>query len=653
MKSCVSSKLTGRRHHRFILAHRKLLWVAIASLATAPIGSQALEFDTGNPDLKIRWDNTVKYNLTVRAQDQDKSVLRDGVPLAQLADDADLGWKQGDLVNNRFDLLSEVDVIWKENYGFRISGAGWYDHAYSGDSKHPGFNKYLQRDGNYTDTWGSIKVAPGEWDDRAKELSYRDAELLDAFVFANFTIGDDIGASVRAGRHTIYWGNSLLLTGAIHGIAGSMTTLDAAKGFAVPGSEAKELFMPTNRISGSLQLSSNLTLVGYYSFEFQKYRLPPLGTYQSRAEGLDADNDQFVTLTPGQLDPATLELISPRQGFSKFSDEDPGSGEWGAGVQWYLDESGWDLGFYYLNYNDKLPQGLNGAMNLGQFASYRADAGGALFQQLVAAWPEYNNGVPADPATTFTGGGYPAIGIGTYNWVYKEDVNLFGFSAANELWGISWGSDLVYRTDAPVNTWLAGQLQHVGDIPPDLPPFIGDLIAGTLESNGFQYDDWNVYAQSPSNYPGAVGDTVHLVLNAVGLLSPSPLWDGGNYAVETTASTLMKVTDNKELLNPSVEKHELTGTIAFNFTPVWYQVMPGLDLKFPINFAYTYTGDAPPIGFGGTKKYGSGAAGFIFEYQQKWRADLKYNYNFGPREPAIAGNVKDRGNVSLTIKRTF
>ena len=632
---------------------RKLLPLAIAALATASLGSQAFEFDTGNPDLSLRWDNTVKYNLTVRAQDQDKSVLRDGVPLAQLADDADLAWKSGDIVNNRVDLLSEMDLVWKDKYGLRVSGAGWYDQAYSGDSKHPGYNKYLLDNGNYADTWGSITVPPGQFDDDAKFLSYRGAELLDAFVFANFSFDNGVGASVRAGRHTIYWGNSLLLFGAIHGIAGSMTTLDAAKAYAVPGSEAKELFMPTNKISATLQLDPNLSLVGYYSFEFQKYRVPGLGTYQNRAEGLSSDNDQFVTLIPGQIDPETLDLISPRAGYSKFSDSDPGSGEWGAGVNYYLEESGWDLGLYYLNYNDKIPQGLNGAMNLGQFASYRADAGGAVFQQLVNAWPDYNNGVPADPAETFTGGGYPAIGYGSYNWVYKEDVQLIGFSAANEYWGISWGSDFVYRMDAPVNTWLAGQLQHVGDIPPNLPPAIGDLLDATLSANGFRYDNWDVRAYNPGNYPGAVGDTAHIVLNGVGLLSPSDFWDGGTYAVETTASTLMKVTDNEELLNPSVQKHEITGTIAANFVPVWYQVMPGLDLKFPINIGYTYTGDAPPIAFGGTKKYGSGAVGFIFEYQQEWRADLKYNFNFGPREPGIAGNVKDRGNVSLTVKRTF
>lgn len=634
------------------ISGRKLIALALASLASVSLDSQAFEFDTGNPDLKMRWDNTVKYNLTMRAQKQDKDVIADGGFFANIADDADLGWKQGDLVNNRLSVLSEMDLVWKGLFGVRVSGSGWYDQAYSGDSKHPGYNKYLLDNGNYADTWGSTAVAPGKFGDDAKELSYRGAELLDAFVFASFDIGEEMGATVRAGRHTIYWGNSLFLTGAVHGIAGSMTSLDAAKGFAVPGSEAKELFMPTNRISGTLQMSQNLSLVGYYSFEFEPVRQPALATYQSRGEGFTHDNDQFVTLIPGEIDSTTLDLISPRAGFSKFSDSEPGSGEWGAGVNYYLEESGWDLGLYYLNYNDKFPQGLNGAMNLGQFVNMRADAGGAAFQALAEAWPSYNNGVPADQPAGFANGGYPAIGFGAYNWVYKEDVKLLGFSAANEYWGISWGSDFVYRMDTPINTYLTGQLQHVGDIPPNMPPEVSELVENNLTASGFTYDNWDVYAQSPSNYPGAVGDTAHIVLNAVSLLGPSDFWDGGNYAVETTASTLLDVTDNEELLSPNLKKHKLTGTIAFNFAPVWYQVAPGLDLKFPINFAYTYSGNASPIAFGGTKKYGNGSVGFIFEYQQTWRADLKYNYRFGPRS-GIGGNVKDRANVSLTIKRTF
>ncbi len=635
---------------------------AVASIAVASGGAQAFEFKT-NPDLNVRWDNTLKYTLGVRVQDIDDRVVAPNIPLGRLADDADLGWERGDITTNRVDVLSEFDFVWKDKYGFRVSGAAWYDHSYRDGTNHPGYNEYMNPitpanlppgtyDGFYSDTWGSIANPPGELSDDAKFRSYRGAELLDAFVFANFDIGDEMAFSVRAGRHTIYWGNSLFLAGAVHGIAGAMTTLDADKGFSVPGTSAKELFRPTNKLSGTFQFSQNLSVVGYYSFEFESAILPQHATYQSRAEGLTPDNDQFATLQAGIVDPETLALVVPRAGFSKTDDEEPDGGEWGIGVNYYFENTGWDVGLYFINYNDKLPQGLNGAMNLDKFVSLRADAGGPAFQQLQAAWPEYNNGVAARPADRFTGGGYPALGYGNFNWVFKEDNKLLGLSLANELWGISFGADFVYRKDVAVNTWLAGQLQHVTDIAPDIPEAINGLVAAQLESNGFAYDNWDYFGKDPGNYPGAVGDTWHIVLNGVGLLSPTPLWDGGAYSFEITTSSLIDVTDNEELLNPKVKEGAIASTLAIGFSPTWYQVLPALDLTLRVNASIGMSGEAPVIAFGGTKGYGAAAVGFDFNYRTVWRSSLRYNWNYGPRD-AIAGNTTDRGNLNLSVSRTF
>jgi hypothetical protein len=56
-------------------------------------------------------------------------------------------------------------------------------------------------------SWGQLSVRPGEYSDKAKDLHYRGGELLDAFVFGNFELGD-VAANVRVGRHTLYWGQS-------------------------------------------------------------------------------------------------------------------------------------------------------------------------------------------------------------------------------------------------------------------------------------------------------------------------------------------------------------------------------------------------------------------------------------------------------------
>jgi hypothetical protein len=42
--------------------------------------------------------------------------------------------------------------------------------------------------------------------------------LLDAFAFGQFSVGD-VPTYLKVGRHTIYWGESLLLGGATHGIS--------------------------------------------------------------------------------------------------------------------------------------------------------------------------------------------------------------------------------------------------------------------------------------------------------------------------------------------------------------------------------------------------------------------------------------------------
>jgi hypothetical protein len=140
----------------------------------------------------------------------------------------------------------------------------------------------------------------GEYNHEAEDLHYAGGELLDAFAFANVDIGETTSLGIRAGRHTIYWGQGLLTNGAIHGIGGAMAPIDFTKALSVPGSEAKELFMPTGKISSVLQLGANLTLNAYYSYEFQAYRMPEDGTYWSPVEGL-TENSEFLTLLPGGL----------------------------------------------------------------------------------------------------------------------------------------------------------------------------------------------------------------------------------------------------------------------------------------------------------------------------------------------------------------
>ena len=101
------------------------VWFSVTGCALTVGAVQAAEFDTGNPDWTARWDNTVRYNLGIRAEGRDSALANNAS-----YDESDAKFDRGDVVTNRVDVMSEMEVAYKQYNGFRISGAGWYDQAY-------------------------------------------------------------------------------------------------------------------------------------------------------------------------------------------------------------------------------------------------------------------------------------------------------------------------------------------------------------------------------------------------------------------------------------------------------------------------------------------------------------------------------------------
>jgi len=555
--------------------------VAIAGIALSA-NSQAFQFETSNPDLEVRWDNSLRYNAMFRVEKADKDIAS-----APLFDDSTLSFDRG-LVSNRIDLVSELDVIWNGQNGFRISGAAWYDSVYHNDSDHPATSF----------TWGSPSVRVGKFNDEAKDLHGSDVELLDALVFGTVQLGNT-SLSARAGRHTLFWGQSLLTSGALHGVAGSMAPIDAAKAFSVPGAEVQELFMPTTKLSASWQITPSMTLSSYYSFEFREHRLPAVGSYASTAEILPR-KAEFAAIIPRP----DLGLAA---GLKRDGSEDEDQGEFGLGLEFYAAAIDTDFGLYYLNYHDKLPSGLVAEINGLQ-------AGGLAPAELLG---------PVNAA------------VGRMKMTYKDDIDLFGLSASKELWGISFGTDLVYRQDQP----LAQNLEAT----------LGGRVVLVPPGTETEFDSFDA-----SNYGGPTGDTLHFVVNAFGFLNNNALWHGGNYIVEFTAARLQDLNDDNkafvaEHLVDSSGKADgsIATTVAVNFTPEWYQVFPSVDLKMPLSVNYGLGSDAPII-LGGTKDVGNFAIGLAFIYQQELQVDIKYSQALGSDAPS-----RDRDFVSVTAKYTF
>jgi hypothetical protein len=320
--------------------------------------AEAIPLDTGNPDLEIRWDNNVRYNLGVRAQSQDRNILNNSS-----YDDSDSKFKRGDIVTNRFDLLSEFDLIYKKSSGLRFSGAAWYDDAYHSSKvitnpvfTFPGFGdtSTAYPGNNYTDYTKRWNRGPS-------------GEILDAFVFSKFDLGG-VPVNVKLGQHTIYWGESLFSF--VHGVSYGQGPIDIRKALVNPGVEAKEVFKPLPQISATAQLTDELQLAGQYFFGWKPNPFPDGGTYFGVIDPLTLGGGTYL-INPAAAAATSAQLgglaVAPVPFIPSYKDPKK-SGDWGLAARWtpaWLDGT---LGAYYREYTDKLPQLVLGGFQPGPAA---------------------------------------------------------------------------------------------------------------------------------------------------------------------------------------------------------------------------------------------------------------------------------------------
>ena len=623
---------------------KKLL--ALSVLTAISSQANAFQFDTGD-DWQIRWDNTVKFNVMARVEKADKQVY-ERANGAWLADNNTLSQNRSGLglVSTRFDILSEMDVIWKDRFGFRVSGAGWYDPQYEESE-----NDFPSERNVY---WTSPSADVGDYNHEAEDLHYLGGELLDAFVFANFDIGDTAWG-VRVGRHTIYWGNSLLATGAIASIGASMAPIDFSKALSVPGSEAKELFMPSNKISAVAQITDNLTLNAYYSLEWQRHRLPEQGTYFSPAPL--SDNVEFLPFPPGIFPGPSAPFVPGYEGYNDEYEDD----EFGINIQYYIEDWALETSFIYLNYTDKNLHSVLAGADTGQFLGFAAAAGNPDATALLGAWNAFCEPLGFDCPTPLGApyGSSNALEIGSARWLFKEDLDMWAVSFAKEIAGISFGLDLVYRPDTPVVIGIGeglGRLYNTPDWPDALAGLglpTGDDLAKALLGPAASAIPGDYFSYDSDNYLGPVGDVYTVIFNGVGLLQDNGVWEGGSYIFEFTAQMLDECTDDCFLIDERIEENAVFTTAAFVFRPTWYQVWPGTDLTGIATLSYPLTKEKSPFTFADDQESGSASLGAELLVDQKWTISARYNARFGPVNAGLGGLLKDRDNVSFTIKRTF
>jgi hypothetical protein len=387
--------------------------------------------------------------------------------------------------------------------------------------------------------------------------------------------------------------------------------LDLQKGFSTPGSEAKELFRPLGNLSMSAQLTKDFTVAAQYFWEWESARYPEGGTYLGPVDFLFNGPDRQIVPMPG-LPTAAGPALAFINLAREGAAEPKQDGDWGLAARWSPDWLDGTLGFYYRNYSDKLPQ--------------------VLITSLSPTPPLYFN--PSTPL-----GRVVAIN-GQYRLVYADNIDLLGVSLSKNIAGVSVGAEVSYRHNTPLNSQILG-------VAPGLP--------------------------AEGETKGPRGNTYHWLINGLGVVPKTGLFDTATWAAELTGAYWSDVTSGANLFNalgyaPCAGRTKMDGCttktywgLALAFTPTWFQAFPGVDLSAPLTYSRGISGNAPTV-FGGNERNGTYTVGLGVDVFQKYRFDLKYIDFFGQyKDNGVAVTtqngfttlLKDRGFYSLTFKTTF
>jgi hypothetical protein len=362
-----------------------------AALVLCSQAAHAFSVDTGNPDFNLRWDNTVKYSAAWRTQNPSSKLSEGQVALNQ--DDGDRAFKKG-LISNRTDILSELDMSFKD-VGARLSGAAWYDTEYQQDN-----------DNDDPARANARSVAYDEFTDDTRHLHGGKGELLDAFVYWNGELAEH-ATSVRAGRHGLIWGESLFF--GANGIAGGMAPVDVVKAQSVPNTQFKEITRPVNQLSGTFQLTDDVSLGAFYQLEWEETRLPGAGSYFSTSDTIGEGNERLIVGAPF---PAFLggNPASPAAFFHGNDKEAKSSGQGGLQLKYSAETV--EYGLYAIQYHDKTPK---------------------LYLKPSTGAPNFSTGQ-----------------IGEYYWVYPEDIRAFGASFSTTVDEYSFAGEASMRWNMPL-----------------------------------------------------------------------------------------------------------------------------------------------------------------------------------------------------------
>ncbi|MFL1550665.1 adhesin [Pseudomonas sp. IB20] len=377
--------------------------------------AQAVSFNIG--EIEGQFDSSLSVGASWGMRDADKKLV--GVPnggtgQASTGDDGRLNFKKGETFSKIFKGIHDLELKYGDS-GVFVRGKYWYDFELQDEDR-----EFKQISNNHRD-------------EGARSSGY---ELLDAFVYHNYSIGD-LPGNVRVGKQVVSWGESTFIGNSIN----SINPIDVSA-FRRPGAEIKEGLIPVNMLFASQSLTNQLSVEGFYQLNWENTVVDNCGTFFGNDVVAHGCNSNYTVGSPA-IAPLQPVAAAFGQGFQVTREgvvvqrakdrEARDGGQFGAALRWLGDDT--EYGLYFMNYHSRTPT----------VGTLTANTNLATIGRIAAAANAIAPGSGAGLAQS------TMLGRGQYYLDYPEDIRLYGASFSTTLpTGTAWTGEISYRPNAPV-----------------------------------------------------------------------------------------------------------------------------------------------------------------------------------------------------------
>ena len=492
---------------------------------------------------------------------------RDGLAGNHAAGDGNLNYDKGDRFTTPFKLITDVEYK-KDNWGALVRVKAWYDQALNDEKV-----RYGSQSNEYNGVRAGLNSAippttygpcAGAWSPGANcipisppgqnlwpraelrddgfedEQKFDNVYLLDAYVYGSFAVGNT-DLQLRLGNQVVNWGESIFIQG-----VNQINPIDVPAARRA-GAELKEILLPVWMAYANWGFSFG-SLEMFYQLKWENTSVDGCGTYFTATSTLiSSDPGSCRNLTPigGQLGQVVNGVIVPQFGSLPYMGSsgiyvpavkgiDAGdSGQFGVAFRFPVDAIDTEIGLYAMNIHSRLPYtggyGGTAPRDLPPAIQAALTAAGAIGTDAygdywVSGTTRFRNMFPRleaglEQALAAQGVVYD-IESGVGFWQYPEDIQIFGVSAATNLFGWSTSAEVSYQVDVPVqmngNDVLGASYLGFGPVR-EYAKEVSDRPAGERRLDGYnRFDKTQAQVNVVKTFSNIIGAENMLIVGEIG-----------------------------------------------------------------------------------------------------------------------------------------